>query len=181
YRYRLAQTPGGAGYQGGLSVKLHHIRLLVYFPISSRVFSSDDRSSTLKVLASLSIFLMNPLSTLPGPISTKVSAPSSSICLIESSQSTGLHTCLARRSFISAGDPTISAVTLATSGTLKSLNSMFSSSARNLSLAGVSMLQWNGALTASCTVLLAPLSLHSSIAFSTALVSPAIDIWPGQL
>ena len=83
-----------------------------------------------------SMRLLKPQSVLPGPASTKTSAPAFFIVSTQSSHFTGLAACLTRLSLMSAAFVTISAETLATTGIFASRISTLSSSAASFFAAG---------------------------------------------
>ena len=64
----------------------------------------------------LLIFLVNPVNTLPGPTSTNLVAPKSTIVATQSSQSTGAAACFTKAALIAAPSFKISPVIFATTG-----------------------------------------------------------------
>ena len=121
--------------------------------------SSVSGESTLSTRAPLAIFLTSPLSTVPGPTSTKVVTPSAARRSTDSCQRTVPDTWRTSPERQAAASRTRAASTLLTSGGSGSRNASASSSGARRSWAGCMSAQWKGAETGSGTARLAPLRL----------------------
>ena len=118
--------------------------------------------------------LDQPAKTVPGPTSTYVVTPSDASRRTTSSQRTGADTCLTSASMAAAASRFGSASTLATTGTRGFRAASARNSGSSRSSAGFSSAQWNGALTDSGMIRLAPSAFARSLARCTALVAPAM-------
>src|SRR6185437_11055115 len=132
-------------------------------------------------VSSRSMRLVKPASTLPAPISTRLSTPSDFIASTLSRQRTRPVTCSTRRARMASGSLTGAAVTLAMSGTAGGAMATAASASRITAAAGAISAQWKGALTGSRIERRAPRSAASATARSTAALSPLTTTWPAAL
>src|SRR4051794_2030535 len=84
---RFADAARGAGHEGGLSAEIDDHA----FPLATNA-SSDGTSETFTSSTDESMRLIRPVSTLPGPISTKRRTPMEIISSTDSTQRTGAAT-----------------------------------------------------------------------------------------
>ena len=146
--------------------------------------SSLSRSSgvaTAKARASGTVRLASPVSTPPGPISTKVVVPDSarrnSVCR----HRTGLHSWALNNAGQSAAESWALASTLAMTVTSGSWVAQSEIALRKRSRAGAMNGVWKAPLTGSGMAFLAPRPLAAAMAASTESGSPASTTWPGAL
>src|SRR4030095_9867308 len=123
---------------------------------AATAFSSEAGSSTLWPRTPSSVRLSRPVSTRPGPTSRNAVAPSRCNRSVQSVQRTGLATCCTRKGFTSSAVVVRAASTFRTTPMRGALTVTCSSSAARRSAAGFMSAQWNGALTGSITLFLAP-------------------------
>ena len=124
---------------------------------------------------------ISPVSTWPGPTSTKVSTPWPIIHCTDSVQRTGAVSCCTNSSAISPTAASGLAVTLPTTGTLGARNTVASTAWRKEATAGAMSGEWAAMLTANRTTFRAPAALARSIASVRATSSPEMTICPGAL
>ena len=122
-----------------------------------------------------------PVSTPPGPHSTRVVTPASARAMRHWRHRTGLHSCAESRLAQSSPWWCASASTLEITGTSVSRGFALAIALRNRSRAGAMKGVWNAPLTGSGSTFFAPSSLAFAAADATPSGDPAITTCPGAL
>ena len=153
----------------------------IFIASLSTNFSIDGTSETLINSTEESMRLISPVSTLPGPISTKRRTPIAIIFCTDSTQRTGDATWRTSALRTAVAVPIGDASTFETSDIQRSLKCASSRIGRSRSSAGFISAQWNGADTGSGSARRTPRALATSMARSMAAFVPAMTICPGAL